>query len=55
VTPTQPLTMIVAYYLNGTAIQLDPGPLRTITVGPEGYYTTGSYSAKMVVKIEILS
>jgi hypothetical protein len=55
VTPTQPLTMIVAYYLNGTAIQADPGPLRTITVGPEGYYTTGSYSAKMVVKIEILS
>lgn len=53
--PTQLLKMIVAYYLNGTAIPSDAGPLRIITVGPEGLYTSGNISAKMVVKIEILN
>ncbi len=54
VTPTQPLKVIVAYYLNGTALTSYDGPLRIITVGPEGYYTSGNLSARMVVKIEIL-
>lgn len=54
-TPTKPLTMIVAYYINGTALGNDPGPLRTIIVGSEGLYTSGNLSAKMVAKIEIQS
>jgi hypothetical protein len=54
VTPTQPLTMIVAYFLNGANLESGTGPLRTITVGSEGYYTTGSFSSKMAVKIEII-
>jgi hypothetical protein len=45
--------MIVAYFLNGTNIPSGTGPLRTIVVGPEGLYTTGSVSAKLVVKIQI--
>jgi hypothetical protein len=54
VAATKPLTMILAYYLNGTAIASGTGPLRTIIVGEEGLYTTGNVNAKMVVKIEIL-
>jgi len=54
VTATQPLTVIVAYYLNGANLDSSAGPLRIIAVGPEGYYTMGNLSAKMTVKIEIL-
>jgi hypothetical protein len=54
VNATQPLTMIVAYFLNDTNISSSNGPLRTMIVGSEGLYSTGSLSAKMVVKIEIL-
>jgi len=53
VNSTQTQTMILAYYLNGQSIGSSSGPLRTIIVGPEGYYTTGSTSAKLVAKIEI--
>jgi hypothetical protein len=54
VNATQTQTMILAYSLNGASIGSSAGPLRTIIVGPEGLYTSGSTSAKMVVKIEIL-
>lgn len=54
VTPTQPITMIIAYYVNGTSIPVDPGPLRVMFVGSEGLYTTGSLNARLVVKVEIL-
>jgi len=53
VSAAQTQTMIVAYYLNGQSVGSANGPLRTIIVGPEGYYTTGSTSAKLVAKIEI--
>ena len=53
-TPTQPLTMIVAWYLNGTALASNTGPLRTMYVGAEGLYSSGNLNAKMVVKIEII-
>ncbi|MCL5877615.1 MAG: molybdopterin-dependent oxidoreductase [Candidatus Bathyarchaeota archaeon] len=53
-TPTHSLTVIVAYHYNDTALPNDPGPLRVIAVGPEGYYMQGNLSPKMVVKIEIL-
>ncbi len=54
VNATQPLTMIVAYYLNGTSLASGTGPLRTMIVGQEGLYTSGNVNAKMVVKIEVL-
>jgi hypothetical protein len=53
-TPTQGLTMIVAYYLNGTSLASNVGPLRTMYVGPDGLYSSGNMNAKMVVKLEIL-
>jgi hypothetical protein len=54
VTPTKPLTMILAYYCNSTALSSSVGPLRTIIVGSEGYYMQGNLSNKSVFKIEIL-
>ena len=54
VNATKPLTMIVAYYLNGAPISSSNGPLRTILVGQDGFYSSGSASAKMAIKIEIL-
>ncbi len=55
VTPTQAVTMIVAYFVNGTNLaSAGTGPLRTMIVGSEGLYFTGNLSAKMAVKIEIL-
>jgi hypothetical protein len=55
VTPTQPLTMIVAYYQDGASLPSGVGPLRIMIVGPEGLYASGSLSARLVVKIEVLS
>ena len=52
-TPTQSVTMIVAYFLNGANIPSGTGPLRTIAVGADGLYSTGSTSAKLVAKITI--
>ena len=53
-TPTQGLTMIVAYYLNGTSLASNVGPLRTMYVGTDGLYSSGNMNAKMVVKLEVL-
>ena len=53
-TPTQPVTMIIAWYLNGTTLDSGVGPLRSMYVGPDGLYSSGNLNAKMVVKIEIL-
>ena len=53
-TPTQGLTMIVAYYLNGASLASNVGPLRTMYVGPDGLYSSGNMNAKMVVEIEIV-
>jgi DMSO/TMAO reductase YedYZ molybdopterin-dependent catalytic subunit len=53
-TPTQGLTMIVAYYLNGTSLASNVGPLRTMFVGPDDLYSSGNMNAKMVVKLEVL-
>jgi hypothetical protein len=54
VTPAQPITMLVAYYVNGTSIELSSGPLRTMYVGPEGLYSQGNMNSKMVTTIEIV-
>ena len=53
VTANQPLTMIVAYYLNGTTLTTSNGPLMTALIGPQGYLTDGSNWAKLLVKIQI--
>jgi DMSO/TMAO reductase YedYZ molybdopterin-dependent catalytic subunit len=50
----QTLTMIVAYYMNGTPLPAaDLGQLRIAVVGPEGVITSGNIWAKFVVQIEI--
>ncbi len=55
VDPTQDLTVIVAYYCNGTVLTSNVGPLRMAIVGPEDLYSTSSLWSKMVVKIEVLN
>ena len=50
---SQPLTMIVAYYCNGTSLPSGQGPLTIAIVGPQGLVTPGAYWAYLLVKIEI--
>ena len=52
--PSQPLTVIVAYYCNGTSLASDKGPLTVAVVGPQGLFTNGSWWAYFLVKIEII-
>ena len=52
---SQPLTMIVAYYCNGTSLPSGTGPLTIAIVGPQGLVTPGAYWAYLLVKIEIRS
>jgi hypothetical protein len=53
VQPTQPLTMILAYYKNGANLTSDEGPLRLAIIGSEGLLTDGSLWTKMVTKLVI--
>ena len=55
VQPSQPLTVIVAYYCNCTSLASDKGPLSIALVGPQGLLTEGGYWAYFLVKIEIIS
>jgi hypothetical protein len=51
---TEPLTMIVAYHMDGEILSAeDTGLLRIAVVGPEGVITSGNVWAKFVVQIEI--
>jgi hypothetical protein len=52
---SQPLTMIVAYYCNGTSLPSGKGPLTVAIVGPQGLLTPGKFWVYLVVKIEILT
>jgi DMSO/TMAO reductase YedYZ molybdopterin-dependent catalytic subunit len=52
VQPSQPLTVIVAYYCNGTSLASGKGPLTVAIVGPQGLFTDGKYWAYLLVKIE---
>ena len=54
VQPSQPLTVIVAYYSNDTNIASGKGPLTVAIVGPQGLYTNGYWWAYLLVKIEII-
>jgi hypothetical protein len=53
---TQPLTPILAYYLNDSNItSAQGGPLQLAIVGPEGLLTDGKYWVHSVVSIKIQS
>ncbi len=54
VQPSQPLTVIVAYYCNDTSIASGKGPLTVAVVGPQGLFTNGYWWAYLLVKIEII-
>jgi hypothetical protein len=54
VQPSQPLTVIVAYYSNGASIASGKGPLTVAIVGPQGLFTNGYWWAYLLVKIEII-
>jgi DMSO/TMAO reductase YedYZ molybdopterin-dependent catalytic subunit len=52
---TEPLTVIVAYAKDGTALTAeDSGPVRIAVVGPEGVITSGNVWSMFVVKIEVV-
>jgi hypothetical protein len=55
VQPSQPLTVMVAYYCNGTSLASGTGPLSVAIVGPEGLLTNGSWWAYLLVKIQVVS
>jgi DMSO/TMAO reductase YedYZ molybdopterin-dependent catalytic subunit len=51
---TEPLTTIVAYYIDGEPLDAESaGLLRIAVVGPEGVITSGNVWAKFVVELEI--
>ncbi len=54
VQPLQPLTVIVAYYSNGTSLASGKGPLTVAIVGPQGLLTNGYWWVYLMVKIEII-
>ena len=51
---SQPLTLIVAYYNNGTGLASGIGPLTVAIVGSQGLFTDGFWWAYLLVKIEII-
>jgi hypothetical protein len=51
---TEPLTIIVAYYMDGTSLSASGGPLRIAIVGPQGLLTDGRLWTRLLLKIEIL-
>jgi hypothetical protein len=50
---TQPLTVVLAYYCNGTTLTSDVGPLRLVILGPQRLLTEGHFWTKLVDKIEV--
>lgn len=54
-TPTQPLTVMVAYCCNGTAISGGKGPLTVAIVGQQGLLTNGYWWAYLLVKIQVIA
>jgi len=47
------LTVMVAYYCNGTDLSSGTGPLSVAIVGPQGLLTNGYWWAYLLVKIQI--
>ena len=53
--PTKPLTLVLAYYENGSALTSDVGPLRLVVLGPDGLLTEGHFWVKWVTTMAITS
>jgi hypothetical protein len=51
---SQPLTVMVAYYCNGTSLSSGIGPLSVAVVGPQGLLTNGFWWAYLLVKIQVI-
>jgi hypothetical protein len=52
--PSQPLTVMVAYYCNGTSLPSGTGPLSVAVVGHQGLLTNGFWWAYLLVKIQVI-
>jgi hypothetical protein len=52
--PSQPLTVMVAYYCNSTILASDKGTLSVALVGSQGLYTNGYWWVYHLVKIEVV-
>ena len=50
----QPLTPVLAYYVNGQNLTSGDGPLRLVIVGPEGLATYSAYWVKEVIQIQVI-
>ena len=53
--PTKPLTLVLAYEMNGSALTSDVGPLRLVVLGPDGLLTEGHFWVKWVTTMAITS
>jgi DMSO/TMAO reductase YedYZ molybdopterin-dependent catalytic subunit len=53
--PTKPLTLVLAYEINGSALTSDVGPLRLVILGPDGLLTEGHFWVKWVTTMAITS
>jgi DMSO/TMAO reductase YedYZ molybdopterin-dependent catalytic subunit len=53
--PTKPLTLVLAYEINGSALTSDVGPLRLVVLGPDGLLTEGHFWVKWVTTMAITS
>lgn len=52
---SHPLTLMVAYYCNGTSLASGIGPLSVAIVGTQGLLTNGYWWAYLLVKIQVIS
>ncbi len=55
VASTQPVKLVLNYYLDGFALPSDDGPLRMGVLGSEGLLTQGNIWAKMVIQLKVNS
>jgi len=53
-TPTQPIELVLAYYVNGTALASGTGPLTIGILGSEGLLTSGRYWVHMVTELQVI-
>ena len=51
---TQPLTLILAYSVNGTELSSSSGPLRAVVVGSEGLLTSSQLWNKQVTTVQLI-
>jgi hypothetical protein len=54
VNATQPLELVLAYYVNGTLLPSGEGPLRLVILGPEGLLTEGHLWVKLITGLQVV-